>query len=43
MIGDSIRSDKTGANNAEIDCYIVGKGYSIKNLFDIIRESERLR
>ena len=43
MIGDSIRSDKTGANNAGIDCCIVGGGYNVRNLFDIIRESERLR
>ena len=43
MIGDSLKSDKVGANNAEINCCIVGKGCSIRNLFDIIRKSEELR
>ena len=43
MIGDSPKSDKAGAKDAEIDCCIVGKGYSISNLFDIIRKVQELR
>lgn len=43
MIGDSIKSDKAGAKDAKIDCYIVGKGYSIGNLFDIIRKTQELK
>lgn len=36
MIGDSIKSDKTGAINAGIDYYIVDKDHSIKDLFNMI-------
>ena len=43
MIGDSLKSDKIGAKDAEIDCCIVGKGYSIGNLFDIIRKVQELK
>lgn len=43
MIGDSIRSDKDGAKNAEIDCCIVGNWYNIRNLFDIIRKFQELK
>lgn len=39
MIGDSLTSDKAGAKNANIDCCIIGKWYSIRNLFDIIKKS----
>lgn len=39
----SIKSDKAGAKDAKIDCYIVGKGYSIGNLFDIIRKTQELK
>lgn len=40
MIGDSIRSDKAGADNAGIDCYIVDKNHTIKDLYEIIRSNE---
>lgn len=43
MIGDSLKSDKAGAKDAKIDCCIIGKGYSIRNLFDIIRKSQELK
>lgn len=35
MIGDSIKSDKVGAENAGIDYYIVDKEHSIRNLFQM--------
>ncbi len=40
MIGDSIKSDKTGAINAGIDYYIVDKDHSIRNLYEDILNSE---
>ena len=43
MIGDSLKSDKVGAKDVEIDCCIVGKGYSIGDLFDIIRKTQELK
>ena len=36
MIGDSIKSDKVGAENAGIDYYIVDKEHSIRDLLQII-------
>lgn len=39
MIGDSIKSDKVGAENAGIDCYIVDNKNSIKDLFQKIIEA----
>lgn len=36
MIGDSIRSDKVGADNALIDSYIVDKEHTIRNLYNMI-------
>ena len=36
MIGDSVKSDKIGAENAGIDCYIVDKEHSIRELLQII-------
>lgn len=36
MIGDSIKSDKKGAENAGIDCYIVDKEHSIRDLLQMI-------
>ena len=36
MIGDSIRSDKVGADNALIDSYIVDKKNTIRNLYNMI-------
>lgn len=36
MIGDSIRSDKLGADNALIDSYIVDKEHTIRNLYNMI-------
>lgn len=37
MIGDSIRSDKVGADNASIDSYIVDKDNSIRDLYNKIK------
>jgi len=37
MIGDSIKSDKMGADNAGIDCYIVDKEHTIKDLLNMIK------
>lgn len=36
MIGDSIKSDKFGAENAGIDSYIVDKEHTIKDLYYLI-------
>ena len=36
MIGDSIKSDKVGAENAGIDCYIIDKEHSIRSLLKTI-------
>ena len=36
MIGDSIRSDKIGADNAGIDSYIVDKEHTIRDLYNIM-------
>lgn len=36
MIGDSIKSDKIGAENAGIDCYIVDNNHSIRDLLEMI-------
>ena len=36
MIGDSIRSDKIGADNAGIDSYIVDKEHTIRDLYNMI-------
>ncbi len=36
MIGDSIKSDKTGADNAGIDSYIVDKEHTIRDLYNKI-------
>lgn len=41
MIGDSIKSDKIGAENAGIDYYIVDKEHSIKDLLDMIKENNK--
>ena len=40
MIGDSIKSDKVGADNVGIDCYIVDKNHTIQDLYWIIRSNE---
>lgn len=40
MIGDSIKSDALGAENAGIDCYIVDKEHSIRNLFEAIKNEK---
>ena len=40
MIGDSIKSDKFGAENAGIDSYIVNNNYNIKYLYQIITNAE---
>ena len=36
MIGDSIRSDKAGADNVGIDCYIVNKEHTMRDLLQAI-------
>ncbi len=36
MVGDSIKSDRAGAHNAGIDCYIVDKEHSLKDLYQMI-------
>ena len=36
MIGDSIKSDKVGAENAGIDCYIVNIENSLRDLLQMI-------
>ena len=36
MVGDSIKSDKVGAENAGIDCYIINKEHSIRDLLQMI-------
>lgn len=36
MIGDSIKNDKTGADNAGIDCYIVDEEHSIRDFLEMI-------
>ena len=41
MIGDSVKSDKVGAENAGIDCYIVDKEHSIKGLLQMIINSKQ--
>lgn len=41
MVGDSIKSDKAGAENAGIDCYIVDKEHSIKDLLQMIMSNKR--
>ncbi len=40
MIGDSIKSDKIGAENAGIDYYIIDKGHSIRDLLQMILNSK---
>ena len=40
MIGDSINSDKVGAENAGIDFYIVDKEHSIRDLLQMIMNSK---
>lgn len=42
MIGDSVKSDKVGAENAGIDCYIVDREHSLVDLLNIIiNDSEK--
>lgn len=41
MISDSIKSDKVGANNFEIDCYIVDREHSIRDLLQMIVNSKK--
>ena len=44
MVGDSVTSDKAGAENAGIDCYLVtAQGNSIKNLFNMITKGGQAR
>ena len=39
MIGDSIKSDKLGAENAGIDCYIVDEEHSIRDFLFMLMNS----
>lgn len=41
MISDSIKSDKVGANNFGIDCYIVDREHSIRDLLQMIVNSKK--
>ena len=41
MVGDSIKSDKAVAENAGIDCYIVDKEHSIRDLLQMIMSNKR--
>ena len=41
MIGDSVKSDKKGAENAGIDCYIVDKEHSIKDFLQMMIKSNK--
>jgi len=43
MIGDSISTDKIGAENAGIDYYIVDKEHSIKDLLYLINEAKKIQ
>ena len=36
MVGDSIKSDKMGAERAGIDCYIVNKEHTLRDLLEMI-------
>ena len=40
MIGDSIKRDKVGAENAGIDCYIVDKEHSMRDLLQLVINSK---
>ena len=40
MIGDSVKSDRAGAMNAGIDCYIVDKEHTMRNLYQLITQSK---
>ena len=40
MIGDSLKSDKAGADNAGIDCYIVNKEHSLKDFLQHINSQK---
>ena len=42
MIGDSLRSDKKGADGAGIDCYIVGKEHTLKDLLNDLRNKKKV-
>ena len=41
MIGDSVKSDKVGAENAGIDYYIVDKEHNIRDLLQMIINSKQ--
>lgn len=41
MIGDSLKSDKAGAENAGIDCYIVDKEHTLNDLLQMISKNEK--
>ena len=43
MVGDSIKSDKIGAENAGIDYYIVDKEHSIKDLLINIKNKDKTK
>ena len=40
MIGDSVKSDKAGAENAGIDCYIVDKEHNMRDLLQMVMNSK---
>lgn len=41
MIGDSLKSDKAGSENAGIDCYIVDKEHTLNDLLQMISKNEK--
>ena len=41
VIGDSYKSDKLGAENAGIDCYLVDKEHTIRQLYEQIIYNEK--
>ncbi len=43
MIGDSIKSDKVGADNAGIDSYIVDEEHSIRDFLEMIKNNLQRR
>lgn len=42
MIGDNLKSDKAGAENAGIDCYIVDKEHTLIDLLNIIKKRKKV-
>ena len=43
MVGDSMRSDKAGADRAGIDCYIVNKEHTLRDLYQMFCNQDEKR